>query len=52
MIVEGSAGEVSSLPKACEIVRRKAVFEISAGGFPHALARALGCPIMMPLSPS
>jgi len=52
LIVEGPAvGEVGSLPKACEFVRKKAVFEISAGGFPHALARELGCPVMMPLFP-
>lgn len=52
LIVEGPAvGEVGPLEKACEIVLEKAVFELSAGGFPHALARALGCPVMMPLFP-
>ncbi|MDE6420479.1 MAG: hypothetical protein K2K87_08125, partial [Lachnospiraceae bacterium] len=52
MIVEGPAvGEVGPMDKACEIVYEKAVFELTAGGFPHELARVLQCPIIMPLFP-
>lgn len=52
LIIEGpSVGEVGPLDRACEIVLEKATFELSAGGFPHALAHALGCPVMMPLFP-
>jgi len=52
LIVEGpSVDEVGPMEKACEIVYRKAMFELSPGGFPHVLARRLQCPIMMPLFP-
>lgn len=52
LIVEGPAvSEVGPMDRACRIVAEKAAFELSAGGFPHALARGLGCPVMMPLFP-
>ncbi len=52
LIVEGPAvGELGPLDRACQIVLEKAVFELSEGGFPHYLARVLGCPVMMPLFP-
>lgn len=52
LIVEGpSVGEVGPMDKACEIIYEKAVFELTAGGFPHGLAKVLQCPIIMPLFP-
>ncbi len=52
LIVEGPAvGEVGPMDRACEIVYEKAKFELSAGGFPHGLAKTLQCPIIMPLFP-
>lgn len=52
LIVEGPAvAEVGPMEEACRIVAQKADFEISAGGYPHYLARILGCPVMMPLFP-
>ena len=52
LIVEGpSVGEVGPVEKACEIVYEKAKFELYAGGYPHALAKELQCPIIMPLFP-
>lgn len=52
LIVEGPAvDEIGSMAKACEIVYKKAIFELSSGGFPHNLAKKLQCPIIMPLFP-
>jgi len=52
LIVEApSVGEVGPMDRACEIVYEKAAFELTAGGFPHGLAKILQCPVIMPLFP-
>jgi len=51
LLIEGPACSPGDLEKANELVYKKALFELSQGGFPRYLAHKVKCPLIMPLIP-